>query len=195
MPRSKKLLLLTAFYLRAPVLALTLARNAAVLRLARPARDPSFDAARVAIWTDAQLAYALASSTLSALRAFAESFNSGFGLGFVRGKAEGSYALSALSRATGSGDAAPAEDGRGAGSPGLKTVRYEETAGRAGSPGSSTRALRRGWEDGAGAGSEASGGDTVAGRAEGGLVIVRETALSVKREWAPGVAVRGGEVV
>lgn len=209
MPRSKKLILLTAFYLRAPVLALSLARNAATLRLARPASDPSFDAARVAIWTEAQLAYALAASTLSALKAFAESFNSGFGLGFTRGKGEGSYALSAVRSGSAGGGpgsgasaaaaaAAPAKDGSGAGSPELKAMRYEETetAGRAGSLGSrteSTRPLRRGLEGGAG--SEASSGDTGGGRGEGGLVIMRETELSVRREWAPGVAVRGGEVV
>lgn len=199
MPRSKKLILLTAFYLRAPVLALSLARNAATLRLARPASDPSFDAAKVAIWTEAQLAYALAASTLSALKAFAESFNSGFGLGFTRGKGEGSYALSTVqSGAAGGGPGSGASAAAGLAAPELKAVRYEETetAGRAGSLGSrteSTRPLRRGLEGGAG--SEASSGDTGGGRGEGGLVIMRETELSVRREWAPGVAVRGGEMV
>lgn len=47
---------------------------------------------------ECQLAYALASSTLSASKAFTESFSSGFGLGFTRNAGEDSYGLSDVSK-------------------------------------------------------------------------------------------------
>lgn len=47
-----------------------------------------------------QLAYALAAGTLSASKAFTESFNSNFGLGFTRGKVNDSYGLSNVSSKT-----------------------------------------------------------------------------------------------
>ena len=105
MPRTKKAILLVAFYLRLPVIALSIGRNAYTLRLRQETSDAGLDSAIVTIWLEAQLAYALAASTLSALKHFTESFNSGFGLGFTRGKSEsGSYALSShMSRSGGTG--------------------------------------------------------------------------------------------
>lgn len=50
---------------------------------------------------ECQLAYALASSTLSASKAFTEGFNSGFGLGFTRNAGEDSYGLSDVSGKSG----------------------------------------------------------------------------------------------
>lgn len=48
-----------------------------------------------------QLAYSLAASTLSALKAFAESFDSGFGLGiFARNRRDDEYVLSEVSKGT-----------------------------------------------------------------------------------------------
>jgi len=106
MPWTKKAVLLIAFYLRLPVIALSLGRNAYTLRLHHQSSDAGLDSAIVTIWLEVQLAYALAASTLSALKHFTESFNSGFGLGFTRGKSEnGSYALSHMSRSnTGTGN-------------------------------------------------------------------------------------------
>jgi hypothetical protein len=95
MPWTKKAILLIAFYLRLPVVALSLGRNVYTLRLRHQTSDAGLDPAIVTIWLEVQLTYALAASTLSALKAFTESFNSGFGLGFARGKSENSsYALS-----------------------------------------------------------------------------------------------------
>jgi hypothetical protein len=95
MPWTKKAILLIAFYLRLPVVALSLGRNVYTLRLRHQTSDAGLDSAIVTIWLEVQLTYALAASTLSALKAFTESFNSGFGLGFARGKSENSsYALS-----------------------------------------------------------------------------------------------------
>jgi hypothetical protein len=98
MPFTKKSILLVAFYLRLPVIGLSLGRNAYTLRLRHASSDAGLDSAIVTIWLEVQLAYALAASTLSALKAFTESFETGFGLGFTRGKSEhGSYALSGMS--------------------------------------------------------------------------------------------------
>lgn len=98
MPWIKKSVLLVAFYLRIPVIGLSLGRNAYTLRLSHASSDAGLDSAIVTIWLEVQLAYALAASTLSALKAFTESFETGFGLGFTRGKSEnGSYALSGMS--------------------------------------------------------------------------------------------------
>jgi len=84
------------------VIGLSLGRNYYTLQLRLPNSDPGLDSALVVIWTEVQLAYALASSTLSALKAFTESFNSGFGLGFTRGKSDSNYALSGMSGKSGS---------------------------------------------------------------------------------------------
>ena len=86
MPWTKKTVLLFAFYLRLPVIGLSLGRNAYTLRLRHASSDAGLDSAIVTIWLEVQLAYALAASTLSALKAFTESFETGFGLGFTRGK-------------------------------------------------------------------------------------------------------------
>lgn len=84
------------------VVGLSLGRNYYTLQLRLPKSDPGLDSALVVIWIEVQLAYALASSTLSALKAFTESFNSGFGLGFTRGKRDSNYALSGMSGQSGS---------------------------------------------------------------------------------------------
>lgn len=106
MPWTKKAVLLIAFYLRLPVIALSLGRNAYTLRLHHQSSDAGLDSAMLTIWLEVQLAYALAASTLSALKRSTESFNSRSGLGFTRGKSEnGSYALSHMSRSnTGTGN-------------------------------------------------------------------------------------------
>lgn len=98
MPWTKKAVVLIAFYLRLPVIALSICRNVYTLRLRHETSDAGLDSAIVTIWLEVQLTYALAASTLSVLKAFTESFNSGFGLGFTRGKSEnGSSAPSNMS--------------------------------------------------------------------------------------------------
>lgn len=98
MPRTKKFVLIIAFYIRLPVIGLSLGRNAYTLKLHEASSDAGLDSAIVTIWLEVQLAYALAASTLSALKAFTESFETGFGFGFTRGKSEaGSYVLSNMS--------------------------------------------------------------------------------------------------
>lgn len=134
MPWTKKAVLLVAFYLRIPVIGLSLGRNAYTLRLSHTSSDAGLDSAIVTIWLEVQLAYALAASTLSALKAFTESFETGFGLGFTRGKSEnGSYALSSMS---GSGNGTTTtttsrsknpEQQQQRNTSTLRTIKYEDT--------------------------------------------------------------------
>lgn len=88
MPVRKKAIVLIAFYLRAPVIALSIGRNHFTINMRSNSADPSLDGALIVIWFEVELAYALAANTLSALKAFTESFNSGFGQGFIRGREE-----------------------------------------------------------------------------------------------------------
>lgn len=99
MPLRKKAMVLIAFYLRLPVIALTIVRELSTNRLADKDSDPSYGGAMVVIWMEIQLAYSLAANTLSALKAFTESFNSGFGQGFTRGKGS-QYDMSDMSKAS-----------------------------------------------------------------------------------------------
>jgi len=101
MPRRKKAMILIAFYLRLPVVGFSIGRNYYTLQLSRPGTDPGLVSALVVIWIEVELAYALAANTLSALKAFTEGFNSGFGLAFTRGKGDGSYGLSNISGSSG----------------------------------------------------------------------------------------------
>ncbi|KAK5723232.1 hypothetical protein LTR15_004929 [Elasticomyces elasticus] len=101
MPMKKKAMILLAFYLRLPVLGFSIGRNWYAMQLRLPQTDPGTDSALVVIWLGVELAYALAASTLSALKGFTESFNSDFGLGFTRGKGDGSYGMSNVSGGSG----------------------------------------------------------------------------------------------
>lgn len=83
------------------VIGLSIVRNYYTLQLRLPSTDVGLTSALVIIMLECQLAYALASSTLSASKAFTESFNSGFGLGFARNAGEDSYGLSDVSRKSG----------------------------------------------------------------------------------------------
>lgn len=83
------------------VVGLSIARNYLTLQLRLPSTDVGICSGLVIIFLECQLAYALASSTLSASKAFTESFNSGFGLGFTRNAGEDSYGLSDVSGKSG----------------------------------------------------------------------------------------------
>ncbi|KAF2724449.1 hypothetical protein K431DRAFT_318224 [Polychaeton citri CBS 116435] len=102
MPTKRKTKLLTAFYLRSPVIGLSIGRYYYTLRLSSPDTDYGLVSTLVMIWIVVQLTYALASSTISALKTFTESFNSGFGLGFARNAGEESYGMSNVSNSSGS---------------------------------------------------------------------------------------------
>lgn len=245
---TKKAILIVAFYLRLPVIGLSIGRNTYTLRLHNAASDPGLDSTIVTIWLEVQLTYALAASTLSALKAFTESFNSGFGLAFTRGKSEsGSYALSRTSNSDNNGGASQTSASQTRSdkrkslttattsltSPDLKAIKYEDTIRRseprptsAASKTSSTRPLRlrpdltsrataiatasasasseiSPWRC-TGGGCSSSSISEIESEREGerergeGLVIMRETELSVRNDPAPGMegsSRRAGEVV
>ncbi|WPG98161.1 Hypothetical protein R9X50_00094700 [Acrodontium crateriforme] len=93
MPTSNKARLIAAFYLRLPTLGFAIVRNYCTLDLRLPSAEEGLDSTLVVIWLEIQLTYALAASTVSALKSFTSNFNSRFGLAFTRGKGEGTYDL------------------------------------------------------------------------------------------------------
>ncbi|KAK4506975.1 hypothetical protein PRZ48_000709 [Zasmidium cellare] len=100
MAKSKKLLIIVAFWIRLPALGFSIGRNYYTLLLNHEDTDIGLDSALVTIWLEVELAYAIGSSTLSALKSFTDNFATGFGLGFTRGKGEDSYGLSNVSGST-----------------------------------------------------------------------------------------------
>lgn len=98
---AKKAMIVTAFWVRLPILGLAIGRNHYTRQLRRPQTDAGLGSALVVIWLEIELAYAIAVSTMSALKTFTESFNTGFGVsvGQVRSKGDGSnsYGLSDVS--------------------------------------------------------------------------------------------------
>ncbi|KAF2172959.1 hypothetical protein M409DRAFT_16910 [Zasmidium cellare ATCC 36951] len=101
MAKSKKLFITVAFWIRLPALGFSIGRNYYTLLLNHKETDVGLDSALVTIWLEVELAYAIGSSTLSALKSFTDNFATGFGLGFTRGKGEDSYGLSNVSGSTG----------------------------------------------------------------------------------------------
>ena len=80
MPSSRKVGIITAFYIRVPVLALTLARNHYVHDLLKTP-DTGLVARTVVIWQEAELAYSITAATLMCLKPLVKDFNTSFGLG------------------------------------------------------------------------------------------------------------------
>lgn len=92
MPSSRKVGIITAFYIRLPVLALTLVRDHYVHNL-RTSPDTGLVSRTVIIWQEAELAYSLAAATLMCFKPLVKDFNTGFGLGgdMVRTHAASGY--------------------------------------------------------------------------------------------------------
>ncbi|KAL8834897.1 MAG: hypothetical protein Q9170_003539 [Blastenia crenularia] len=80
MPSTRKLGIITAFYIRVPVLALTLARNHYIHKLLSDS-DTGLTARTVIIWQEAELTYSIAAATLMCLKPLVKDFNTSFGLG------------------------------------------------------------------------------------------------------------------
>lgn len=80
MPNSRKFGIITAFYIRGPVLALTLVRNHYVQEL-QTTSDTGLVSRTVVIWQEAELAYSIAAATLMCLKPLIRDFNTSFGLG------------------------------------------------------------------------------------------------------------------
>ncbi|KAL8717324.1 MAG: hypothetical protein Q9225_005416 [Loekoesia sp. 1 TL-2023] len=95
MRSKRKVGIITAFYIRLPVLALTLARNHYVHKLLDDP-DTGLVARITVIWQEAELAYSIAAATLMCLKPLVRDFNTSFGLGgeMVRTYAATSYIAS-----------------------------------------------------------------------------------------------------
>ena len=96
MPFQKKAVVIGAFYLRLPVIGLSIGRLVFTNRLCRKDIDVGLASSLVLIWMQIEVSYAIVASTFSALRAFTMSFNSGFGYGFTVNAGPESYKLSKM---------------------------------------------------------------------------------------------------
>ncbi|KAL8688436.1 MAG: hypothetical protein Q9218_005655 [Villophora microphyllina] len=95
MPSKRKIGIITAFYIRTPVLAFTLVRNHYVHQLMVDS-NPGLLSKTVIIWQEVELTYSIAAATLMCLKPLVKDFNTSFGLGgeMVRTHAASGYILS-----------------------------------------------------------------------------------------------------
>ncbi|KAL8814182.1 MAG: hypothetical protein Q9223_006579 [Gallowayella weberi] len=95
MPSRRKVGIITAFYIRTPVLAFTLIRNHYV-HLLRSTGDTGLMSRTVFIWQEVELTFSIAAATLMCLKPLVRDFNTSFGLGgeMVRTHAATGYILS-----------------------------------------------------------------------------------------------------
>lgn len=98
MPMKRKLAVLSAFYLRIPVIGISVGRLVYTRKLCNQGGDLGLDTALVIIWICVQASYALLASHFLALRALTLSFNSGFGFGFTVNAGPESYSMHQRSR-------------------------------------------------------------------------------------------------
>jgi hypothetical protein len=98
MPTRRKLAVLSAFYLRLPIIGISLGRFIYIQNLCTKPSDLGLSTALVLIWICVQASYALLASNFLALRALTLSFNSGFGFGFTLNAGPESYSMHQRSR-------------------------------------------------------------------------------------------------
>jgi len=98
MPTRRKLAVLSAFYLRIPVMGISIGRLVYTRKLCTESNDLGLDTALVLIWICIEATYALLASHFLALRALTLSFNSGFGFGFTVNAGPESYSMQHRSR-------------------------------------------------------------------------------------------------
>lgn len=193
------------------VLGLSIGRNHYTMHLRDESSDAGLDSAIVTIWLEIELAYAIASSTLSALKTFTESFASGFGMGFTRGKGEDSYGMSNVSGSSGQSpkneksdkSVSPSSSGTG----GNTLRRHERPKGAAdrtavhttGEPGLKLRPetdittfTSVSAEPTAYSGDVWRANSSASDSSADDMVIVRETAYEVQHDQVPILPVAGG---
>lgn len=98
MHKKTKLAVLGAFYIRVPVIGLSIGRLIYTQRLCNQSGDLGLGTALVLIWSSVEAGYALLVSHFLALRALTLSFNSGFGFGFTLNAGPESYSMQHRSR-------------------------------------------------------------------------------------------------
>ncbi|KAF2093215.1 hypothetical protein NA57DRAFT_48631, partial [Rhizodiscina lignyota] len=81
MPTKKKVIIIAAFYVRLPVIGFSLAGNYWAISHYPFSKDPGLAGALITIWQEVEVAYSLAAVTISASKAFADAFSTGFGWG------------------------------------------------------------------------------------------------------------------
>jgi len=81
------------------VVGLSISRQVYIHRLERVSDDKSLSSTLVVVLIEIEATYALASCTIATSRNFMDNFNTGFGVGHIRGAAEG-YNLSDLGGST-----------------------------------------------------------------------------------------------
>ena len=94
MKTKEKAKVLTAFYLRLPVIGFSIGRLVYTQRLCNASADVGKESAIVLIFMEIEASYAIVSSTFSTLKAFTSNFNSTFGFGFTQHAEAQDYALS-----------------------------------------------------------------------------------------------------
>lgn len=93
MPLRRKVIVVGAFYLRLPLIGLSVGRYIYTKRLCAKGVDLGLDSALVLICLCIESAFALVASQFLAFRRFTLSFNSGFGLGFTVHAGPESYSM------------------------------------------------------------------------------------------------------
>ena len=94
MRKKEKLKILTAFYLRLPVIGFSIGRLVYTQKQCSASTDIGKGTALVLIFLEVEVSYAIVANTVSAIRAFTSNFNSGFGFGFTQHAGADDYAMS-----------------------------------------------------------------------------------------------------
>lgn len=92
-PREK-VKILTAFYLRMPVIGFSIGRLIFTENMCSKGTDIGKGSAIVMIFLEVEASYSIVSNTFSTLKAFTSNFNSSFGFGFTQHAGAEDYALS-----------------------------------------------------------------------------------------------------
>ena len=95
---KEKAKILTAFYLRLPVIGFSIGRLIYSQKLCSQSTDIGKDSAIVMIFLEVEASYAIVSNTFSALKAFTSNFNSAFGFGFTQHAGADDYAMSRIKK-------------------------------------------------------------------------------------------------
>lgn len=98
MRQKEKVKILTAFYLRLPVIGFSIGRLVYTQKLCSKSTDFGKESAIVMIFLEVEASYAIVSNTFSALKAFTSNFNSGFGFGFTQHAGADDYAMSRMKK-------------------------------------------------------------------------------------------------
>lgn len=109
---KEKAKILTAFYLRLPVIGFSIGRLVYTQNLCSASTDIGKGSALVLIFLEVEASYAIVSSTFSAIKAFTSNFNSGFGFGFTQHAGADDYVMSRV-RKYGDGSATGSAAGTG----------------------------------------------------------------------------------